>query len=220
MTAVSVSVNEHSSDRRFVRIAHLQLSKAVILHQLLSGIRRVGRFRIRPDHARRDERFFHVLPASKSRPRIGPLPSDARGPHQFRIDPRIDMSKGVHNSHFPMAANDPGGSHFARALLVHETRLRVGQALGSNRIQGNRQTRGDKKNCNARRSHAVLLSQSLCHSTSGFAKNQDHLGFVNFCRDTAKARWIFDLEVTVPPEGSIDLKIGLDSETRDQIGKP
>ena len=60
---ISVSVNEHRADWRFVGIADRQAFESITAHQFVAGFSRVGGFGIGTDHARGKQRVFHIMPA-------------------------------------------------------------------------------------------------------------------------------------------------------------
>src|ERR1700730_7124990 len=131
--AASIRIDQHRADRRGIRIADRQFLKAVIAHQLVTGLFGVSRFWIRIDRTRRPQRFFYITPASLFRFRVGALSRQGRGAEQSPIEPRIDPGQGMGYSARVISANDLRGLRLPTCILKGELRrsrpgdeLRVG----------------------------------------------------------------------------------------------
>ena len=83
------AVNNHRADGGVVGIAHAQPHKAVLFHQFLASLDRIGRFRTRADRPGIHQRVLHKMPAAQRRVPPGPLVSELCRANHGGIDMRV-----------------------------------------------------------------------------------------------------------------------------------
>lgn len=90
-------INQDRSKGRFVRVAHPQFMEAVAFHQLLSCFLGISGFGIGADCSGGEQGLFYIMPALRTRVRVGPLLCDCGGAHQLWIDAAVYLSERCDN---------------------------------------------------------------------------------------------------------------------------
>jgi len=82
---ISVSVNEHRADWRFIGISNRQAFESVTSHQFVARFGRVGGFGIGIDNAGGKQRVFHIMPALFLRVSVRAFLRERRRAREFWI---------------------------------------------------------------------------------------------------------------------------------------
>ena len=83
--SAAVRINKDRTERSIVRIADRESLEAVIVRQFFAGLPRVSGPRIRVHCARSDQRFLHIMPATRFRTGVSAFVRDTRGAQQSGI---------------------------------------------------------------------------------------------------------------------------------------
>ena len=102
-----------------------QLLEAVIAHQLIAGLLGQCRLGTAVDYAGSDERFFHVMPATRLRVGVRPLVCDRGGAHQLRIHPGINLGRRINDFLLLVFVDDRGRNGLAVTIFEDELGLEI-----------------------------------------------------------------------------------------------
>ena len=118
VAVISVTINQHSPDRRFIRIADRQPFETVTAHQLIAGVGRIGRFGIGTDDASGKQRVFHIMPARGGGFSMGAFLGKRGRAREFWIEAWIGFRKGMDDRLGPVMTNDVDGGDSTHRIFI------------------------------------------------------------------------------------------------------